>query len=239
MLSRILSALLVASLPVGLGIWGTLVGFGKVPAAQRSSRSEAGRAICRFGGPLLVAAGIWLAVQPLVAPGFGLDWRTYAPTGEQFSIEMPGTPVEATAEETGEYGPVENRLARVFLWRLDVTCSVRRTPLPEGFPDQSPRQIANWERNLVARMAAVNKASIIRNEEVTRAGSVAREFRLDLRNGYICRGELLLHGRTWFELTFTGPEALADSEIAERFLRSFAWNAPPGERSVPEAAGGK
>ncbi len=226
MTAGIFTALLVAFLPIGFGTWAILVGFGvigKVAAADQNPRSQAGRRICRFGGPLLIAAGFWIAAQPSIAPGFGLDWQPYAPAGERFSIDLPGGPVEAIAEETGEFGPVENRLARVFLWRLDMTYTVRRTPLPDRFPELSRQQTADWLHELVIKMAAVNQGTIVGNTELERADGVARTFHFELKNDYVCRGEILLLGRTRFELTIVGPSTLANSEIADRFFRSFSY----------------
>ncbi|MGE5193366.1 MAG: hypothetical protein ACM3U2_12805 [Deltaproteobacteria bacterium] len=221
----IFTMLLVAVLPVSGGIWASLVGFGligKVPVNMQTPRARVGRQICRIGGPLLIAAGLWLGVQPLVAPEFGLHWETYAPAGGRFSIDMPGAPVEAVIDETGKYGRVENHIARLFLWRLDVTCTVRWTRLPEGFPEMGSEQMATWLEDLVIKTAAVNHGTVLSNKQVRRAGGVAREFRFDLPNGYITRGEIVLVGRTRIEVTVAAPVHLAYSDMVQRFLDSLS-----------------
>ena len=221
----IFTTLLLAFLPVGGGIWASLVGFGlvgKVPEKLLTPRARAGRQICRIGGPLLVVAGLWIGFQPLIAPEFGLHWETYAPAGGHFSIDLPGTPLEAITEETGEYGPVENHLARLFLWRLDVTCTIRWTRLPETFPKMSPERSAKWLEELVEKNAAINQATVVSNKQAPRTDGAAQEFRFDLPNGYISRGLFVLSGRTRIEVTVVTPVHLAYSEMVKRILESLS-----------------
>jgi hypothetical protein len=231
----ILTALLIAILPVGGGIWASLVGFGligQVPATMLTPRAQAGRQICRIGGPLLVLAGLWVGLQPLIAPELGLQWDTYAPAGGRFSIDLPGAPVEALTEETGEYGPVENHLARVFLWRLDVTCTVRWVRLPESFPEMSDNQTAKWLEDLVEKSAAINRATVVSNRPAPRPDAAAREFRYDLPNGYISRGLFALVGRTRIEITIVTPAHLAYSAMMNRCLESLSFR--PAAESAAE-----
>src|SRR6185312_6685683 len=106
MSQRILASLLMGAFPLCGGIWATLVGFeyiGKPPDADLNPRYPIRRRIYRLGGPIVIVMGLWVALQPLVAPLHGVNWETYAPAGFGFSIEMPGTTEEKVIEETGEY----------------------------------------------------------------------------------------------------------------------------------------
>ncbi len=236
----IFTAVLLAILPVGAGIWASLVGFGligKVPEGMQTPRARMGRQICRIGGPLLVVAGLWLGFQPLIAPEFGLHWENYAPAGGRFSIDLPGSPLEAVTEETGEYGRVENHLARLFLWRLDVACTVRWTHLPEDFPKMSEERTARWLEDLVEKNAAINKATLASNKRAPRTGGVAQEFRFDLPNGYISRGAIVLAGRTRIDVTVVAPVHLAYSAIVQRILDSLSCRPAAGTGTEGETNG--
>jgi hypothetical protein len=236
----VFTTLLLAILPVGCGIWASLLGLGvigRVPEKMQTPRARAGQHICRIGGPLLVMAGLWIGFQPLIAPEFGLQWETYDPAGGRFSIDLPGAPLEAVTEETGEFGPVENHLARVFLWRLDVTCTVRWTRLPEHFPKMSEERTAKWLEDLVEKNAAINQATVASSKPAPRSDGVAQEFRLDLPNGYISRGKIVLAGRTRIEVIIVTPLHLAYSAMVKRILESLTCRPAANSGSDAEAGG--
>ena len=236
----IFTTLLPGILPVGGGIWASLVGFGligRISEATLTPRARAGRQICRFGGPLLVVLGLWLGLQPWIAPELGLQWATYAPAGGRFSIDLPGTPLEAVSSETGEYGPVENHLARLFLWRLDFICTVRWVRLPENFPAMNEKKTAKWLEDLVEKSAAINQATVVSNKSAPRADAVAQEFRFDMPSGYVSRGLIALVGQTRIEITIVTPAHLAYSAIVKRCLESLSFRPAAEHNSERDAEG--
>lgn len=224
---RLFTALLESAIPLGGGIWASLVGFGYIgipPAAELNTKYQRRRQTLRVAGPMMILLGIVIGMQPFFAPGAGLQWQTYAPENGHFSADMPGTPAETVVEETGEFGPVENHVAQVFLRRLDVVCTVRRTPFPEDLPDHPRDRLDELLREQIAALVALNKGTLIFNREQLRPDGVEREFRIEVQNHYIFRGRLLFLGRTEFQMQVIAPAALADSTIANRFLESFEYH---------------
>ncbi len=132
----------MAAIPLCGGIWATLVGFeyiGKPLGAELNPRYAIRKRVYQLGGPIVILLGLWVAVQPLVAPTLhGVNWETYAPAGAGFSIEMPGPPEATVIDETGDFGPVKNHLARVQLPFLGTTSIIQYTPLPKAAASRRP-----------------------------------------------------------------------------------------------------
>ncbi|HEY2253533.1 MAG TPA: hypothetical protein VGH74_20805 [Planctomycetaceae bacterium] len=234
MSQRIFVSLLMAAFPLCGGIWATLVGFeyiGKLTGAELNPRYAIRRRLYRLGGPIVIVMGLWVAVQPIVAPLHGVKWETFAPAGFGFSIEMPGRPEETSIEETGEYGPVTNHLARVQLPSLGTTSLVQYTPLPDAFPRLTAGQRQELLKEQVAKLVEKSEGELVDDEKVTLAGraGIGRQFRIKLNKDLIYRGQFWFLGRTRFQLTVVGPRDLIDTAISRRFFDSFSYPAPPPE----------
>lgn len=220
--SRYVLALFEALIPLCAGAWATLVGIefiGKPADADLNPRYQIRRRVYRTCGPVMIALGLWIAVQPLVAPLIDVSWQTYTAPG--FSIELPGTPEESVVDETGEYGPVKNHQALVVLKRLATTCVVRYTPLPERFPELTVSRSGELLKSLVKSAAA--DGELIDEEETTYPAGLGRRFRVRLKEGYVYEGEFLFQGRTQLLLMLIVPSDLAGSALSRRFFHSLTF----------------
>lgn len=234
---RILTSLIMAAFPLCGGIWATLVGFeyiGKPPGAELNPKYAIRRRVYRLGGPVVIVLGLWVAVQPIVAPLQGVMWETFAPAGAGFSIEMPGRPEESVIEESGEFGPVKNHLARVMLNRLGTTNAIRYTPLPEGLPPLTATRRRELVKELVAKLVQTSEGELVDEAGLVTPSGVGREFRINLKEGLIYRGQFWFLGRTQFQLMVVGPADLIDKEISRRFFDSFSYKAPPDAPGDPK-----
>ena len=230
MSQRILVSLIMAAFPLCGGTWATLVGFeyvGKPPDADLNPRYLIRRRLYRVGGPIVIVLGLWVAIQPIVAPLHGVKWETYAPAGFHFSIELPGHPEESVINESGVYGPVENHLAIVMLRGLSTSHAIRYTPLPEKFPRMTVGQCKERLKELVAEMVVGSKAELIDDEDLFAPTGVGKEFRMKLADGLIYRGQFWFVGRMQVQLMVTGPADLIDTALARQFFDSFTYTAPP------------
>jgi len=228
MTPRILTSLIIAAFPLCGGIWATLVGFeyiGKPAGAELTPRFAIRRRISRLGGPIVIVMGLWAAMQPIVAPFQGIVWETHAPAGAGFSIEMPGRPEVTVIEEDGEYGPVKNHVARVMLARMGTTNAIRYTLLPEGLPPLTVARRKELLMELVAKLVLTSEGELVDDEETTLAGRVGfgRQFRINLKEDLIYRGQFWFLGRTQFQLMVVGPKDLIDLDISRRFFNSFSY----------------
>jgi hypothetical protein len=220
----------MAAFPLCGGTWATLVGFeyiGKPIGAELNPNYAIRRRIYRLGGPIVIVLGLWVAIQPIVAPFQGLLWETYAPAGFDFSIDMPGRPDVSQIEEDGEYGPVRNHLARVMLRQMGITIAIRYTPLPEGLPDLSVARRKELLKELVAKLVLTSEGELIDEANLMAPAGLGREFRIKLKEGLIYRGQFWFLGRSQFQLMVVGPGDSIDQEISRRFFDSFTYKAPP------------
>jgi hypothetical protein len=237
MSQRIFVSLLMAAFPLCGGIWATLVGFeyiGKPTGAELNPRYAIRRRLYRLGGPIVIVMGLWVAVQPIVAPLHGVKWETYAPSGFGFSIEMPGRPEETSIEETGEYGPVTNHLARVQLPSLGTTSLVRYTPVPKGLPKESVARRKERLKELVAKLAKDAEGDLVDEESLIAPAGLGRDFRIKLKKDLIYRGQFWFLGHTQFQLATVGPSDMIDTAISRRFFDSFSYTAPPDAPAEPK-----
>ena len=227
---RILTAVLMAAFPLCGGIWATLVGFeyiGKMAGAELNPRYAIRRRLYQLAGPVVIVLGLWVAVQPIVAPLQGVKWESYAPAGAGFSIDMPGRPDESVIEESGEYGPVKNHLARVMLRLLGTTNAIRYTRLPKGLPPLTVAGRRELLKGLVAKLVQTSEGELIDDEALVAPAGLGRQFRIRLNEGLIYRGQFWFLGHTQFQLMVVGPTDLIDSEISRKFFDSFSYDAPP------------
>jgi hypothetical protein len=227
---RILIAVLMAAVPLCGGAWATLVGFeyiGKTAGTELNPRYAIRRRIYRLGGPIVIVLGVWVALQPIFAPLHGVKWEVYAPAGAGFSIEMPGHPEESVIEESGEYGPVKNHLARVMLRFLGTTNAVRYTPLPEGLPALTVARRKELLKELIAKLVIGSEGELVDDESLIAPAGVGHEFRMQLKEGLIYRGQFWFLGHTQFQLMVVGPRDMIDSAVSRKFFDSFSYTAPP------------
>lgn len=220
----------MAAFPLCAGIWATLVGFeyiGKSPGAELNPRYPIRRRLYRLGGPIVIVLGLWVAIQPLVMPLQGIKWEKYEPAGFDFSIEMCGHPEERVIEETGEYGPVKNHLARVVLRGLDTTQLMHYSPHPKEFPDLTIAQRKELLKQLVAKLVKGAEGEFVDGEDLFAEGGQGLEFRMKLKDGLIYRCQFWLMRHIRFQLVVVGPTDVIDTPVARRFFDSFTYTAPP------------
>ncbi len=237
---RILTALVMAAFPLCAGIWAALVGFeyiGKPPGAELNPHYPIRRRLYRVGGPVVIVLGLWVAIQPFVAPLQGVTWHTYAPAGAGFSIEMPGQPETASTEENGKFGPVTNHLARVRLSGLRTTNIVQYTPLPKGLPAETLAQRKERLKEMVTTLVTESKGKLADEESLMTPAGLGREFRINLPEGLIYRGQYWYLGQSQFQLVAVGPRDVIDGDISKRFFDSFKYTGPPAAPLTPPADG--
>jgi hypothetical protein len=220
----------MAAFPLCGGIWATLVGFeyiGKPAGAELNPKYAIRRRVYRLGGPIVFVLGLWVALQPIVAPLQGVVWQRYAPAGAGFSIEMPGRPEESVIEETGEYGPVKNHVASVPNRFLKTTNTIAYYRFPKGLQPGSVAQQKELLMELVAKLAQKWEGELVDDANLIAPAGAGREFRFKLKEGFVYRGQLWFLGRTQFQLMVVGPGDLIDQGISRRFFDSFSYKAPP------------
>jgi hypothetical protein len=220
----------MAVFPLCAGVWATLVGFeyiGKPPAAELNPKYAVRRRLYRLGGPIVIVLGLWVAVQPIVAPLQGIQWETCAPSGFGFSIEMPGRPDVSVIEETGEYGPVKNHVASVKNRILRTTNTIVYNQLPNGFQPGSVAQREERLKELVAKLAQKWEGELVDDAKLIAPAGIGRGFRIKLKEDFVYRGQFWFLGRTQFQLMVVGPGDLIDTAISLRFFDSFSYKAPP------------
>jgi hypothetical protein len=226
----------MAAFPVCAGIWATLVGFeyiGKPPGAELNPKYAIRRRLYRLGGPIVIVLGLWVAIQPIVAPFQGTVWETYSPAGAGFSIEMPGQPEVSVIEETGEYGPVTNHVASVKNRFLRTTNTIAYYQFPEGLQSGPVAQQKELLKELVAKLAKKWEGELVDDANLIAPAGVGREFRIKLKEDFVYSGQLWFLGRTQFQLMVVGPGDLIDKEISRRFFDSFSYKAPPDVPADP------
>ena len=227
---RIFTSLIMAAFPLCGGIWATLVGFeyiGKPAGAELNPKYAIRRRLYRLGGPIVIVLGLWVAIQPIVAPFQGTVWETYAPAGADFSIEMPGRPEVTAIDETGAYGPVKNHVASVKNRFLKTTNTIAYYEFPEGLKPGTVAQQKVLLKELVAKLAQKWEGELVDDANLIAPAGVGREFRIKLKEDFVYRGQLWFLGRTQFQLMVVGPSDLIDKEISRRFFDSFSYKAPP------------
>jgi hypothetical protein len=229
MTSRIFTSLIMAAFPLCGGIWATLVGFeyiGKPPGAELNPKYAIRRRLYRIGGPIVILLGLWVAVQPIVAPMRGITWETFAPDGIGFTIEMPGRPEVSVVEENGEYGPVKTYAASVRNRLLSTTNTIVYIPTPKGFPPLPVGLRKELLKDLTAKLVETSDGELVDDADLNAATGVGKEFRIKLKDGLICRGQFWFLGPYRFQLMVVAPPDLVDSAMTRRFLDSFSYNGP-------------
>lgn len=230
MTPRILTSLIMAAFPLCGGIWATLVGFeyiGKPAGAELNPKYAIRRRLYRVGGPIVIVLGLWVAIQPIVAPLHGVVWETYAPDGVGFSIDMPGRPEVSVVEQNGEFGPVKTFAASVRNRILGTTNTIVYIPVPKGLPPLPVGLRKELLKDLTAKLVETSDGELVDDANLISPAGVGIEFRIKLQDGLICRGQFWLIGRYRFQLMVVGAADLVDTAMASRFFDSFSYNAPP------------
>lgn len=221
------TALLFSAVALCAGVWASLVGFeffGKPAGADLSPQYGQRRRLYRLGGPIVIVLAVLSAVLTLTSGSQGVKWQKYEPADAHFSIDVPAPPVESVVEETGEYGPAFNYVAKVRIRRSGVTCFVRHTRLPRGFPDRTADQTRDLLKKLVANVLKMSNGKLLEERALSHPAGEGREFRIELERGYVYKGQILFLGGTHFQLDLIAPGNLIDTGLASRFFGSFEYD---------------
>lgn len=233
---RIVTSLMMAAFPLCGGIWATLVGFeyiGKPAGAELNPKYAIRRRVYRLGGPVVIVLGLWVALQPIVAPLQGIVWEVYAPQGAGFSIEMPGRPEISVIDETGDFGPVKTHVANVQNRHLRTTNTVVYYEFPKGFQPGADGRRKEHLKDLVAQLAEKWEGEVVADEDLASPSGFGRGFRIKLKDDFIYRGQIWFLGHGQFQLMAVGPSDMIDSDISRRFFDSFSYNAPDAVPTEP------
>lgn len=220
------ATLLAALVPLLAGIWVTLIGFeviGKVPGMELNPRYGQRQRVYRVGGPIVIVLSLFLIGYTLAGSYFAAHWRTFAPEDADFTIDLPGAPVETTIEERGRFGPTWNHFAKVAVQGRGISCLVRYTRLPGDFPDLSGEELQELLKEMVAETAKAAKGEVKEESEIAHDAGGGRRFKIQMLEGYVLLGEVFILGRTQFQLQIVAPKDRTDSEIVTRFFDSFSY----------------
>lgn len=224
---KVFNTLLTALFPLMAGIWVTLVGFevfGKRPGAEMNPRYGQRQRIYRIGGPIVIVLSLILVAHTLAGYYFAVEWRTYMPKDGRLSIELPGPPEETVVEEQGPYGPTWNHFAKIAVQGRGISFLVRHTQLPPEFPDETPEELEEILKQIVVGTAKVSEGKVLEETALKHPAGVGRQFRIQLQQGYILRGEIFFIKRMQYQLQVVAPADQADGEIPTRFFESFSYH---------------
>jgi hypothetical protein len=114
-----------------------------------------------------------------------------------------------------------------MLRMLGTTNAIRYTRLPENLPRLSVVRRKELLKELVAKLVVGSEAELVDDASLIAPAGVGIEFRMQLKDGLIYRGQFWFLGHMQFQLMVVGPADLVDTEISRRFFDSFSYNAPP------------
>ncbi len=175
---------------------------------------------CGMALLLLAAVGVGFLIWRFWAPSY--DWQTFAPSGEGYRIEMPGTPAEMAGAESNPLAGVRTKKYRVLTGRYEFV--VGTVHLPAGALQRINTEfVFNAERDHVAQ---ASQSEVVGERDISLGGHVGREFQYatpDRKAGAIERVYLVQQGGVAriHLLAVSGRAFHPEADAVQHFLNSF------------------
>jgi hypothetical protein len=155
-------------------------------------------------------------------------WPVFAPPGEGFRVQMPGTPTLREEVQSSPHGDVPVRL---YVYRDERSGNVYIAGYLEFRPVEGATQLTDAERFRIARprMAAVVGGQIKRDETDLQAelGAPARELGFEVGGLEVARGRMASVGSRVYIVLLHAPRPGPFHEAAQHFFSSFRLTGEP------------
>lgn len=172
----------------------------------------------------VVGTFVWLRALP--------DWREFTSAEGQFSVALPGTPVDKPRKAATAVGQVDYHSYELELPRQGMSFAIAYFDFPVPVVSQQQLNLAFESRRKQVLEAASGK--VAREETITLNGHPGRDIEFTIPDkpgrGYV---RMLFVKPRMYLLLLDGPRVGVDSPEAKRFFESFRVTGAAKESDVP------